>query len=364
MGNTMTPPPSPDTTPKKARFAEKMQGIEDDDDGAGSGSSSGSIAAKKVARSSSPPVNISTRALEYRTCLSCSYDSIMSSPVPPMPWFGMDIGGTLVKLVYFEPTDTKAKATPKSEEENSILNNIRRYLTKNKAYGDSGHRDAHLQMDDVTIDGRRGSLHFIRFPTSAMDSFLELAKEKGMAKLASTVCATGGGAYKFQELIEKEVSLKLHKFDEIHSLIRGVEFMEKTNQHELYFYAQAQDEERIAKTPYASGQIYPFMDPRVYCHKLHLLEMLDEIAGLNFNNNDLQFHYKNLQETIPLLQVASCIRSILQSQNTNPTLNEHSPTVDYMSDHELNTFVECYFIFSDKDSLLADNRLLFDILMQ
>jgi type II pantothenate kinase len=36
-----------------------------------------------------------------------------------------------------------------------------------------------------------------------MDSFLELAKEKGMAKLASTVCATGGGAYKFQELIEK-----------------------------------------------------------------------------------------------------------------------------------------------------------------
>ncbi len=26
--------------------------------------------------------------------------------VPPMPWFGMDIGGTLTKLVYFEPTDT------------------------------------------------------------------------------------------------------------------------------------------------------------------------------------------------------------------------------------------------------------------
>ena len=24
-----------------------------------------------------------------------------------MPWFGMDIGGTLAKLVYFEPTDGK-----------------------------------------------------------------------------------------------------------------------------------------------------------------------------------------------------------------------------------------------------------------
>ena len=26
--------------------------------------------------------------------------------LPPMPWFGMDIGGTLSKLVYFEPVDT------------------------------------------------------------------------------------------------------------------------------------------------------------------------------------------------------------------------------------------------------------------
>ena len=26
---------------------------------------------------------------------------------PAMPWFGMDIGGTLAKLVYFEPTDGK-----------------------------------------------------------------------------------------------------------------------------------------------------------------------------------------------------------------------------------------------------------------
>ena len=25
--------------------------------------------------------------------------------LPPMPWFGMDIGGTLTKLVFFEPTD-------------------------------------------------------------------------------------------------------------------------------------------------------------------------------------------------------------------------------------------------------------------
>ena len=69
-----------------------------------------------------------------------------------------------------------------------------------------------------------------------MNAFVELAKGKGMAKLASTVCATGGGAFKFQDLIEREVKLKMHKFDELNSLIRGVDFMEKSNPKELYFY--------------------------------------------------------------------------------------------------------------------------------
>lgn len=60
-----------------------------------------------------------------------------------MPWFGMDIGGTLCKLVYFEPKDV----TPdEANAEVESLKNIRRYLTKNSAYGSTGHRDIHLQV--------------------------------------------------------------------------------------------------------------------------------------------------------------------------------------------------------------------------
>lgn len=61
-------------------------------------------------------------------------------------------------------------------------------------------------MDDVTIRGRRGSLHFIRFPTSEMGNFISLAKAKGMAELVTTVCATGGGAFKFESKF-KEASV-------------------------------------------------------------------------------------------------------------------------------------------------------------
>lgn len=58
-------------------------------------------------------------------------------------------------------------------------------------------------MDNVQVRGRKGTLHFIRFPTSEMGNFLELAKSKGMATLVTTVCATGGGAFKFEESFQR-----------------------------------------------------------------------------------------------------------------------------------------------------------------
>lgn len=48
----------------------------------------------------------------------------------------MDIGGTLVKLVYFEPVDITAE---EEQEEVENLKSIRRYLTSNVAYGEFGH---------------------------------------------------------------------------------------------------------------------------------------------------------------------------------------------------------------------------------
>lgn len=36
-----------------------------------------------------------------------------------------------------------------------------------------------LQLDNVEIRGKKGSLHFIRFPTAEMGNFLALAKAKG-----------------------------------------------------------------------------------------------------------------------------------------------------------------------------------------
>lgn len=108
----------------------------------------------------------------------------------------MDIGGTLVKLVYFEPKDITAE---EEQEEVESLKSIRRYLTSNVAYGNTGIRDVHLELKNLIMCGRKGNLHFIRFPTHDMHSFIQMGRDKNFSSLHTTLCATGGGAYKFEE---------------------------------------------------------------------------------------------------------------------------------------------------------------------
>uniref|UniRef100_A0A1I8AIT4 pantothenate kinase n=1 Tax=Steinernema glaseri TaxID=37863 RepID=A0A1I8AIT4_9BILA len=152
----------------------------------------------------------------------------------PMPWFGLDIGGTLTKLVYFEPTDDKSDF--ETEEELLSDRMIQRYLTTNKAYGDSGIRDEHLELQNVTMNNRMGTIHFIRFPTTQMPTFISLVKEKSLALMSSTVCATGGGAVKYAKDAESQLNMSFHKSDELESLIKGIELVAAANPEECYYY--------------------------------------------------------------------------------------------------------------------------------
>lgn len=172
-----------------------------------------------------------------------------------MPWFGMDIGGTLVKLVYFEPIDL---TNEDSESEKETVQKISHYLKSGSAYGKTGKRDIHLQME-CTIKNRRGVLNFIRFPTSEMHAFISLARSKGIANMVTTVCATGGGAYKFETKFLEEVNVHLHKFDELDSLIRGLHFIEDHNDHECFYLEKTKDKDKYTKIPFDFSQPYPFL---------------------------------------------------------------------------------------------------------
>ncbi|XP_078462480.1 pantothenate kinase 3-like isoform X2 [Lampetra planeri] len=178
---------------------------------------------------------------------------------PPFPWFGLDIGGTLVKLVYFEPKDITAE---EEEEEVESLKSIRHYLTSHVAYGQTGVRDVHLELHGLTMCGRTGSLHFIRFPTVDMPAFLAMGRDKHFSSLHTALCATGGGAYKFELDFRTMAELQLRKLDELDCLIQGVHYIDSVGFNgvaECYYFSNPTERERCQKTPFVLGDLYPLL---------------------------------------------------------------------------------------------------------
>uniref|UniRef100_A0A4W5RWK4 pantothenate kinase n=1 Tax=Hucho hucho TaxID=62062 RepID=A0A4W5RWK4_9TELE len=178
---------------------------------------------------------------------------------PPFPWFGMDIGGTLVKLVYFEPKDITAE---EEQEEVENLKSIRRYLTSNTAYGKTGVRDVHLELKNLTMCGRTGNLHFIRFPTQAMHRFIQMGSDKNFSSLHTTLCATGGGAYKFENDFRTMADLELLKLDELDCLIHGLLYVDSVsfNGHpQCYYLENPSDTQNSVKTPCSLADPFPML---------------------------------------------------------------------------------------------------------
>ncbi|MGH0135667.1 UNVERIFIED_CONTAM: hypothetical protein FKN15_058387 [Acipenser sinensis] len=225
----------------------------------------------------------------------------------------MDIGGTLVKLVYFEPIDISAE---EEQEEVESLKSIRKYLTSNVAYGSTGIRDTHLELKNHTLLGRRGNLHFIRFPTHDLPTFIQMGHDKNFSTLHTVLCATGGGAYKFEQefrtggeaywcCFESTVlqpygcsaqrnanmlphfptisdslpylepcltvdpsilcqigNLQLHKKDELDCLVKGLLYIDSPSfngQAECYYYENAMEPEKCRKMPYNLEDPYPLL---------------------------------------------------------------------------------------------------------
>ncbi|XP_078534820.1 pantothenate kinase 2, mitochondrial isoform X1 [Lissotriton helveticus] len=178
---------------------------------------------------------------------------------PLFPWFGLDIGGTLVKLVYFEPKDITAE---EEQEEVENLKSIRKYLTSNVAYGITGIRDVHHELKDLTLCGRKGNLHFIRFPTYDMPTFLLMARDKHFSSLHTSLCATGGGAYKFEEDFLTVSDLQLHKLDELDCLIKGVLYIDSVGfngQPQCYYLENPRDPVRCQKIAYNLENPFPLL---------------------------------------------------------------------------------------------------------
>ncbi|KAM4708723.1 pantothenate kinase 2, mitochondrial-like isoform 2-T3 [Discoglossus pictus] len=132
----------------------------------------------------------------------------------------------------------------------------------NVAYGQTGIRDVHLELKDLTLCGRKGNLHFIRFPTQDMSVFIQMARDKQFSSLHTSLCATGGGAYKFEEEFFEVGGLQLCKLDELDCLIKGVQFIDSVGfngQSQCFYLENPKDPERCQKIPCNLENPYPLL---------------------------------------------------------------------------------------------------------
>ena len=119
-------------------------------------------------------------------------------------FFGVDIGGTLAKVVFFLPDKELATrmlvrlASQRSRqaEWHAKLRSVHQlagFILSNDRYGATGVRDGDLAIDLPELGG---SFHFIRFETRRMQGALRLAAKHGLGAGMHRICTTGGGAHK------------------------------------------------------------------------------------------------------------------------------------------------------------------------
>eukprot|EP00736_Rhodelphis_marinus_P002042 Rmarinus@m.8429 len=122
--------------------------------------------------------------------------------------FAIDVGGSLCKIAY--------------------------YASRGAAQGQN-------------VTGRRdgGQLHFAKFETKNINEAIQFIKQllqrEDSLEDQKVLHATGGGAHKFQDLLESELKLSVERLDEMECLITGCNFLLKEVSNEAFTFNMHRD---------------------------------------------------------------------------------------------------------------------------
>ncbi|XP_020231168.1 pantothenate kinase 2 [Cajanus cajan] len=146
----------------------------------------------------------------------------------------LDIGGSLIKLVYF------------SRHENQSADDKRKKSVKERLGISNGNRRS------FPILG--GRLHFVKFETRKINECLDFIHSKQLhcgglesrypdvSDQNGIIKATGGGAYKYADLFKERLGVSLDKEDEMDCLVAGANFLLKAIRHEAFTHMEGQKE--------------------------------------------------------------------------------------------------------------------------
>ncbi|KAK6261201.1 hypothetical protein QUC31_007017 [Theobroma cacao] len=149
----------------------------------------------------------------------------------------LDIGGSLIKLVYF------------SRHEDRSIDDKRKKTVKERLGISNGNRRSYPILG--------GRLHFVKFETSKLNECLDFISSKQLhrggidshhwnseapANENAVIKATGGGAYKFADLFKERLGVSIDKEDEMDCLVAGANFLLKAIRHEAFTHMEGHKE--------------------------------------------------------------------------------------------------------------------------
>ncbi|XP_073148626.1 pantothenate kinase 2 isoform X1 [Henckelia pumila] len=149
----------------------------------------------------------------------------------------LDIGGSLIKLIYF------------SRHENKAVNDRRKRTIKERLCVSNVNRRSYPILG--------GRLHFVKFETSKIYDCLDFIYSKqlhrggmdsrdwqsqGSDTENTIIKATGGGAHKYADLFKERLGISIEKEDEMDCLVAGANFLLKAIRHEAFTHMEGQKE--------------------------------------------------------------------------------------------------------------------------
>ena len=194
--------------------------------------------------------------------------------------FGLDIGGSLLKLIYLELDNTSDDVVRSLQ----VLDNLRspRPSVDSAAFADCappprppssrrGFRETSLA---VHVPALGGKLHFAHFATVDVEAAVEILRGHRLCEGLESIQATGGGAHKYRQLIEARLGLELHPCNELDAVVLGICLMAKTVPDECYTFervadpaAAEGDDAQQAKPVIIPSQRLGIVDPLRKIHK-------------------------------------------------------------------------------------------------
>ncbi|XP_072100948.1 4'-phosphopantetheine phosphatase isoform X2 [Mobula birostris] len=152
--------------------------------------------------------------------------------------FAIDIGGSLTKLAYYSTVQHKVAK-------------VRSFDHYGKGPDDEPLYEISVQ-EEITA-----RLHFVKFENVYIETCLDFIKAHLVKTETKVIKATGGGAHKFKNLIEKKLGLKVDKEDEMTCLIKGCNFVLRNIPHEAFVYVKHADPEFRFQTTHPD--IFPYL---------------------------------------------------------------------------------------------------------